>query len=197
MMPISKFFFMVAAFLVTFSLTAQVKVNPDIQLKFNSFVELSNQQKWDQAFDLMYPKLFTQVPKQDLVDLMTSMEQDGLSFTRSNIKFKSSSEPIVEGNETFVKVDYTGNLSVKINEGSIYDAPKPISGMTEQFQTSYGKENVKWDGDGKTYTINVTISMIAIQSNSQWYLIEINKDQMGLMESLFPAPIMDALVRTE
>ncbi|MBK9984182.1 MAG: hypothetical protein IPP15_17735 [Saprospiraceae bacterium] len=193
----TKFFIAVAAFLMTVSLTAQSKFNPDIQLKFNSFVELSNQKKWDQAFDLMYPKLFTQVPKQDLIDLMTSMEQDGLSFTRSNIKFKSSSEPIVEGNETFVKVEYTGNLTVKINEGSIYDAPKAISGMTEQFQTSYGKENVKWDDAGKTYTILVTISMIAIQNNTQWYLIEINKDQMVLMESLFPAPVMDALVRTE
>ncbi|MFZ1677934.1 MAG: hypothetical protein WBP41_03195 [Saprospiraceae bacterium] len=196
-MYIAKFFIAISTILISLTLTAQIKVNPDIQKKFDAFVELSNQKKWDQAFDLMYPKLFTQVPKQDLVDLMTSMEQDGLSFTRSNIKFKASAEPVVEGNETFVKVDYTGDLTVKITEGSIYDAPKAISGMTEQFQTSYGKENVKWDETGKQYTILVTISMIAIQNNNQWYLIEINKDQMGLMESLFPAPVMEALVRTE
>lgn len=196
-MYIAKFLFTLSAFLFSLTLTAQIKVNPDIQKKFDSFVELSNQKKWDQAFDLMYPKLFTQVPKQDLVDLMTSMEQDGLSFTRSNIKFKSTEVPVVEGNETFVKVDYTGDLTVKITAGSIYDAPKAISGMTEQFQTSYGKENVNWNSTDKTYTIKVTIAMIAIQSSNQWYLIEINKDQMELMESLFPAPVMDALVRTE
>ncbi|MEP6794838.1 MAG: hypothetical protein ABJB16_10965 [Saprospiraceae bacterium] len=196
-MYIAKFLSTLSAFLISLTLTAQIKVNADIQKQFDSFVELSNQKKWDQAFDLMYPKLFTQVPKQDLVDLMTSMDQDGLSFTRSNIKFKSTAEPVVEGNETFVKIDYTADLTVKIAEGSIYDAPKAISGMTEQFQTSYGKGNVKWDDAGKAYTILVTISMIAIHSTNQWYLIEINKDQMGLMESLFPAPVMDALVRTE
>ncbi len=196
-MSITKFFLSISVLLLTLSLSAQVKVNPDIQAKFDSFVALSNQKKWDQAFDLMYPKLFTKVPKQDLVDLMTSMDQDGLSFTRSNIKLKDSFEPVKEGNETFVKVDYTANLNVKITEGSIYDAPKAISGMTEQFQTSYGKTNVKWDEAGKQYTILVTISMIAIQNDNQWYLIEINKDQMELMESLFPAPVMDALVRTE
>jgi len=197
MMNITKLLFAITAFLVSLSLSAQVKVNPEIQKKFDSFIELSNQKKWNEAFDLMYPKLFISVPKQDLVNIMTSMDQDGLALKMSNIQIESTTVPIEENGETFVKLAYTANLTVEVAEKGLYNAPKAIQGMTEQFQTAYGKTNVKFDDANKTYHILAHKSIMAIQSNNQWYLLEINTDQMELMESLFSPSVMDALVRTE
>jgi len=197
MMNITKSIFALTAFLVSVSVMAQVKVNPEIQKKVDAFIELSNQKKWDQAFDLMYPKLFTKVPKQDLVDLMTSMDQDGLSLKMSNIKVTSSTAPFEEGNETFVRLEYTADLAVQVADGGLYNAPKSIQAMTEQFQTAYGKTNVKWDAVSKKYNILAHKSMMAIKINNQWYLAEINNDQKELMEYLFSDSVMDALVRLE
>ena len=190
-----KSFFVLSSLLFSVSLQAQEAVNPEIQAKVDAFIELSNQKKWDQAFDLMYPKLFLKVPKQDLVDLMTSMESDGLSLQRKNVKLRSSSVPFYEGDETFVRLEYTGDLTVQVATGSIYDDTKPIQGMTEQFQRSYGETNVKYDPTAKKYDIRASISMMAIKSQNQWYLVEINDDQKELMEYLFSDSVMNALVR--
>ena len=190
-----KLFFAITSFLLSYSIMAQEKVNPEIQKKVDSFMELSNQKKWEQAFDLMYPKLFTQVPKQDLIDVMTGMEQDGLSLQRNNIKLVKSSAPFQEGPETFVRIEYAADLIVQISAGSLYDDPLAIQGMTGQFQTSYGKENVVWNTENKNFKIMANISMMAIQTGHQWYLIEINNDQKELMEYLFPDSVMNALVR--
>lgn len=196
-MYIAKLFFSLSAFLLSVSLMAQVKVNPDIQKKFDSFIELSNQKKWDQAFDLMYPKLFSKVPKQDLVDLMTSMDQDGLTLNMSNIKIESASAPFASGDESFIKIGYTADLSIQVAEDGLYGSPKAIQAMTEQFQTAYGKANVRYNNDSKKFSIAAHKSMMAIQSAHQWYIIEINTDQQELMEYLFPVAVMDALVRSE
>ena len=190
-----KLFFVLASLLVSVSMQAQGAVNPEIQSKVDAFIELSNQKKWDQAFDLMYPKLFLKVPKQELVDLMTSMDKDGLSLHRTNLKLRSSSVPFYEGDETFVRMEYTADLTMQITAGSIYDDTKPIQGMTEQFQRSYGETNVKYDPTAKKYDIRASISMMAIKSQDQWYLVEINDDQKELMEYLFSDNVMNALVR--
>lgn len=197
MMNIAKSFLCAFALLLTLSLSAQAKVNPEIQKKFDQFIELSNQKKWDQAFDLMYPKLFARVPKQDLVNLMTSMEQDGLSLKMGNVQIGSVTVPFEENGETFQRFDYTADLSVQVAENGLYSAPKAIQGMTEQFQAAYGKNNVKWDDENKKYNIISHKSIMAVQSNKQWYLVEINNDQQELMEYLFSDAVMDALVRTE
>ena len=190
-----KLFFILAAVLISVSVQAQQALSPEIQKKVEDFIELSNQKKWDQAFDLMYPKLFLQVPKQDLVDLMTGMDKDGLSLQRSNLKLISATVPYYEGDETFVRMEYTADLAVQVAAGSIYDAEKPIMGMTEQFKSSYGETNVKYNPEAKKYDIRANISMMAIKSQGQWYLVEINNDQKELMESLFSDNVMNALVR--
>jgi len=190
-----KLIFALGLFLFSASVMAQGKVNPEIQKKVDAFIDFSNQKKWDEAFSLMYPKLFSQVPKQDLIDVMTGMDQDGLSLQRNNIKLISSSAPFHDGLETFVRLEYAGDLVVQITGGSLYDDPKSIEGMTGQFKASYGEENVTWNGDTKHFLILSHIAMMAIQSGQQWYLIEINTDQKELMEYLFPDAVMDALVR--
>lgn len=195
MMYSPKLIFAIAALLFSASVVAQGNGNPEIQKKVDAFIELSNQKKWDQAFDLMYPKLFTQVSKQDLIDVMTGMDQDGLTLQRNNIKLTSSSAPFYEGAETFVRLGYSADLIVQIAEGSLYDAPKSIQAMTEQFQASYGNENVTWKEESKKFTILANISMMAIKSDQQWYLIEINDDQKELMGFLFSDSVMKALVR--
>jgi hypothetical protein len=190
-----KLFFVLTSVLFSVSMQAQEAVSPEIQQKVDAFIELSNQKIWDQAFDLMYPKLFLKVPKQELVDLMTSMDRDGLSLHRSNLKLRSSTVPFYEGDETYVRMEYTADLAVQVTAGSMYDADKPIMGMTQQFESSYGETNVKYDPAAKKYDIRASISMMAIKSQNQWYLVEINNDQKELMEYLFSENVLNALVR--
>lgn len=195
---ITRYFFILIFFVVgkTF-LSAQVTIDPAIQVRFDSFIEYSNLGKWDKAFNLIYPKLFSVVSRQEMVQMMHDMEA-GLDIKMENTKITSASAPVKEGNETFVRITYTSTLTMSIEKGGVYDAPKPIQAIGDQLKSTYGGRSVQWDADTKQYIISATKDMMAIKSDdTDWYLIEINLDQPTLMESLFPAAIMDQMVRKE
>lgn len=190
---------LLSAFFITACMVqAQVTGNPEIQKKLDAFIELTNEKKYDEAFDLMYPKMFKQVGKQELVNLMESMDNDGLSLTVTNRRITSFSTPFVEGNEKFVRIQYTADMSMKVKEGGMYDSPKASQAMMQQFETTYNKENVRWNPDKKEYMIHTKKAMMAIQEDGKdWYLVEINTDQMELMRSLFSDAVIAALITVE
>lgn len=197
-MSFKKFLFVCSAVLFSFALKGQTGVNPAIKAKLDAFIQYSNNQEWDKAFDLLYPKLFTKVAKQDLVDLMAGMEADGLMLTMSNARIVSTSVPVVEGNETFVKVNYKADLLVNIMPMGLYDSNKSMMAIDEQFKATYGVENVQLDQNRKEYHIKATKSMMAIKTgNEDWKLVEINMDQPELMAYLFSPSVMESLVRVE
>jgi hypothetical protein len=195
-MSIRKFFFLLSAILFSFGLKGQAFDNSGIKAKLDAFVDYSNKKQWDQAFDLLYPKLFTKVDKQDLVDLMLGMEADGMSIKMSNTRLTSTSAPLKEGTETFVRIAYVGDLNVQIVNGGLYDSQKAVQAIEEQFVATYGKGNVKWDSSKNQFLIVAHKSMIAVDSGNQdWKLVEVNLDQPGLMEYLFSPTVMETLVR--
>jgi len=197
-MKILKSLFIIAISLLAFNSKAQVAQNPEIQSRLDAFIDLTNQKNYNYAFDLMYPKMFDLVSKQDLIDLMTSMNTDGLTLQITNRRNTSFSAPFRDGNENFVRVNFTADIEVQIMPGSDYDYPKPAMGMLQQFQTTYGEKNVNYDQEAKRYTIVADKAMMAVQQDGgDWHLVEINLDQMDLMKALFSEPVMKTLVMVE
>lgn len=190
--------FLFGAFLFTTTARAQAVINPAIQEKLNTFITLSNEKQWDKAFDLLYPKMFNQVSKEELVNVMTGMESDGMSLHMSNVRITSTSVPVEEGDETFVRVEYAADLTVKILKEGMFDSPKATQAIDEQFRAVYGQHKVNWDNTKSEFNIIAEKSMMAIQSkDGVWSLVEINMDQPQLMEALFSPSIMNALVRIQ
>lgn len=193
-----KFFFILSSVLFAPSLRGQATINPAIQTTLDAFIEYSNQQDWDKAFDLLYPKLFTKVAKQDLIDVMMGMEADGMTLHMTRPRITSTSVPVTEGNETFVRVEYDANMDVNIKTGGMYDYQKAIMSITEQFQATYGASNVKWNADYKRFEIAAHKAMMAVQTGTgAWKLVEINMDQPDLMAYLFSPSVMETLVRIQ
>ena len=195
MMNTIRLFSFFIVMLLAVTAKAQLTSNPDIQKRLDAFIDLTNQKKYSEAFDLMYPKMFNQVNKQELVDMMTSMNNDGLGVTINNRRITSFSAPVVEGNESFVRIEYTADLVIGLTPGGMYDSPKAAEAMLQQFQQTYGATNVKYSNTDKKYNIIAHKAMMAIQPEGQnWYLIEINTDQMELMKSLFSENVINSLV---
>lgn len=193
-----KILFILSTVLFSFQLKGQAFINPDIQSSLDAFIQHSNNKDWDKAFDLLYPKLFTKVAKQDLVDLMLGMEADGMSLRMANTRITSTSVPVEEGDETFVRVEYVTDLTVKIEKDGMFDSPKAIQAIDEQFKNTYGAQRVKWNDGKHDFQIIAQKSMMAIQTaDKTWKLVEINMDQPDLMEYIFSPAIMQSLVRIE
>ncbi len=193
-----KIYCTLTCLVLTISAHAQVTSNTEIQIRLDAFLELTNQKKYNEAFDLLYPKMFSQIGKQELVDLMTAMEKEGMSLLVTNRRISKFSAPFREGNEDYVRIDYTADVAINIADGGMYDSPKAAQAMMDQFQAIYGEPNVQWSADDKTYKIQATKAMMAIrQDGKEWYLAEINTDQMELMKSLFSEAVINALVQVK
>jgi hypothetical protein len=193
-----KYVLVLVATMVFFNANAQLSGNEAIGYKLDQFISLTNKKQYSEAFDLMYPKLFTKVNKQELIDLMQSMENEGLALSISNKHVTSYSAPIVEGDETFVRMDYTADVQIDIKEGGMFDGYKPAQAMFQQFKATYGEENVTMSENNRTFHIKADKAMIAVQpKGGEWYLVEINPEQMELMESLFSPNVIATLVNTK
>jgi hypothetical protein len=189
-----------ALFLVLFAASsfAQGPEVPAIKERLVAFMELTNSKDYDAAFDYMYPRMFDLVPKHELVDMMKTMDQNGLSLTVMNPSITSYSEPLIEGNEKFIRIEYVADLKVDIVTGSMFDSPAACDAMKGQFESIYGKENVKWNKEAKRYDVVAKKAMVAIQPDGgEWYLIEIRPDQMDLMKALFSETVIKKFVTVE
>lgn len=185
-----------------FSITSVISQNidPEIRNTFDQFISHSNRGDWEKAFELLYPKLFTKVAKTDLVDMMKSSEADGLTIQLQNIQINSSSVPVEEGQEEFVRLNYEGDMHVKITRGSTYDDSRTRDVLAEQFKAQYGSKNVNWDDKLGTFKIRTVKSMIAVRNTVKgggWKLVELNPEQRDLMNEIFSPSIQAALIYVE
>jgi hypothetical protein len=193
-----KSLFVLCAMLISSIGIGQASIDPGIQATLDGFIKASNEHDWDKAFDYMYAKMFDQVSKQDLVDMMKSTEEDGMSIKVENAKITSTSVPVKENGQTFVRVDYESDMTVAIRPGGAYDHPKSTYAMKEQFENNFGTSNVRWDENKDEFKVHARKSMMAINVGvGIWKMVEINMDQPALMEYLFSDEVMDALVRVE
>jgi hypothetical protein len=184
--------------LVCFSILdgfSQEQYQVAIQEKIDGFTELSNAGEWDKALDYMYPKLFAKVPKEQITGMMRELE-GGLTIKTENIKITKTQGPVEDGGETFVRVEYTGDMKVALIPGGMFDSPKAITAIDQQFKAIYGAQHVQWSEKTKEFSIKAIKSMMAIKgADNEWKLIEINMDQIEVMEFLFSPAIMSSLIR--
>jgi hypothetical protein len=184
---------------ITFSSAwGQVNVNPAISAKLDAYIRHSNANQWEEAFELVYPKLFTRIPKDQILTQTKNASGSGMSLFVSNTEITSSSVPVEEGHETFVRIEYVSDIVMTIEPNGMFDAPKAIQAMEEQMKATYGNPNVRYNADEKKFNIRAHKVMMAIDGgDGDWKLVDINMDQPDLMEFLFSPSIMDALVRVE
>ena len=178
------------------ALRAQTADEAAIKARIDAFTRWSNAEDWSSAFDLLYPKLFTYVRKEELVGLMDTLVSDGMHLRTENLRIRTFSLPIREGRETFVRVAYVADVIVRIDADGKYGPPEIVASVGEQFRKTYGKDNVVWVADTREYRIVAEKAMIAVRGDDlpDWYLVEVNTDQPELMAFLFSPEVLARLV---
>ena len=121
---------------ISISAWGQSTLNPAIKTRFDAYIKYFNEQQWAKVFDMSYPKLFNSITKEELINLTIASVQDGLSQKIEDVKITSSSAPVVDGKETFVRFSFDSKMIVKIRNGSVYDEMKPIQSIHEQFNAT-------------------------------------------------------------
>lgn len=159
------------------------------------YFEAINEQKWDAMMDMIYPKLFDIVPRELMMQTFTDALGTGMNMKTDSFMIKNISDLVIHEEEQFAVVYYTGNLILNILEGSEMDNETALAMLEQTYGTIYGKENITYNKEQKTFTIQSSKSMFAIAAvdTQDWKFIENNEDQPALLEQLLPKVARDLI----
>jgi hypothetical protein len=143
------------------------------------YLQAYNNKNWEVVTDMIYPKLFQFMSKEQLVELFTKMENDGMLMVTSFKSIEKISDVIKYENEKYCRVFYNGNITIELSGFMLEKKDE----LVKNFKQIYGSKNVLNKKDSDTILIKASKSMIAIaQINANdWKYIEYNPELISMM----------------
>ncbi|MEM7161217.1 MAG: hypothetical protein AAF487_02140 [Bacteroidota bacterium] len=169
----------------------------DLMKKFDldirNYLDAFNKGKWNEVMEMIYPKLFDFITRDQMTQAFNQMEDMGMELKTDFNKIERISGLTEAEGKEFCRVYYDSDISVKIS-GNMLDAKDQL---TQGFVEIYGKENVKYVGDKKTFNIKAKKSMIAISEKNfnDWSYIKYNVSQEELLKQLIPEKALEQILK--
>jgi hypothetical protein len=163
---------------------AQNHLKTDFEKDLIAYTNAFNNKQWDTVTEMMYPRIFEMMSKDNMVMIMQGMDNMGVKMTTDFKSIDKISEVIKSGNEKYCKINYFGIIKVRLtglmSQGSSLVQPK--------FEQEFGKDNVVYHEESNSFTIKANRSMIAIAKlkSSQWKYIDVNSPQAKGLQKLIP-----------
>ena len=180
-------------FLLVTSATGQNQLKNHFEKDLKNYTTAFNNKQWDVVTQMMYPRIFEMMSKENMVMVLEQMDNLGVKMTTDFKHIDRISDVVENGNEKYCKIQYYGVIKVKLSglmsQGS--------SLMQPQFEKEFGKENVKYHEDTNSFTIHAHRSMVAIadKESNNWKYIDVNSPQAKGLQKLIPASVQQKLNR--
>ena len=172
---------------------SKIEVNDDLKTQFaidlSNYFKAFNQEDWDGVIDMVYPKLFDLITKDQMVQLFIQIKEMGMDMKLELMLIDKISEIINYESSSFCRVYYNGILTIGIS-GKMLEGKDQLK---QSFISAYGLENVKYDSINKKFDINAKKSMMAISSidSNNWTYIEYDEQQEEMLYQLMPKEVLD------
>lgn len=147
---------------------------------------------WKEVTDMIYPKLFTITPKEQMIQMMSKLDSVGLKMTFKIEKLEKITEPVTSGTEKFRRIDYNSRMTITVGPSQELN----IDLYKENFEATFGKENITFDSSKKQFNINAHQSMIAVSNKDtdEWKYIEFNGGKAdAILTQLIPEDVLNKL----
>jgi hypothetical protein len=178
----------IAALLVLTILCTTVFAQKNLKNLFEkdliSYTTAFNNKEWNAVTEMMYPRIFEMMSKDKMIMIMEGMDNMGVKMTTDFKSIDRISQVVESGNEKYCKIHYYGIVKVKLSglmsQGSAIVQPR--------FEQEFGKDNVKYNEDSNSFTIQAHRSMVAVANikSSNWKYIDINSPQAKGLQKLIP-----------
>lgn len=155
------------------------------------YLQANYDKDYDKIMDMVYPRLFDIVAREDMIAMFKGIESEGIEFELSNGGVDGISSLVVHEQERFARVDYHMDMMMRFT-GIEYEKESTQDVIYASFQGQYGADNVSRK-DGAFYiTTDKTMIAIAPLDEESWKFMEMNRDQPQLLEMLLPREVIAA-----
>jgi len=173
--------------LVTTSVFAQVdsaRAVTEIQDRLDIYFKANEEKDFDTILDMVYPKLFDLVPREQMKSQFVAMDAGGMRFSIYDMATSDFSVPFVHAGEQFVLVDYTHGMDLILTDSTTQAS---AGMMLAAFQGQYGEDKVSYDQENYNFTIDINKKMLAIAplDSDEWTFLDFNSDNPAVLNMLF------------
>jgi hypothetical protein len=170
-----------------------------IEQRLTAYMKLNDEMKLEELMDYIYPKLFSIVPKEQLIKAMKDgFDNEELTVELDSLKIEKIYPVFEMGKGSFAKVDYSMVIVMKYKTeaGSTDKAShlKQMARIAESMEGQYGSGNVKVDENG-VIRIWEKNKLVAVKDEyaKDWSFVSL-KDEDPMMNKLFSKEVLDKLI---
>lgn len=170
--------------------TAQTPTDhrPVIREKLETYYQANKDKDYDKVLDMVYPKLFTLVPRETMKQVFLSMENEGMQFGITEMSTGSISEVFSQENLRYAQVEYAMVMVFKFTKPE-QQTPEFNDLMLSSFRTNYGEDRVALKDGQFRISLDKTMYAIASPDKDDWTFIELNEGQDAMVEALIPEAV--------
>lgn len=161
-----------------------------IQGRLHEYFKATEAKDWNKVVDMVYPKLFTLVEKEAMVQLFADMEGNGMEFQMKDFQVHKISETVAHEGERFALVGYSAGMNIRFTSAAYQDSSM-VSILQASFAATYGDGNVRYNKEDNSFDIQAEKTMFAIapEGSGEWAFMENNPGQEGLLGALIPEAV--------
>ncbi len=173
---------------------AQSDKEAAIRQRLDEYFRATEAKDWNKVVDMVYPKLFNLVEKEDMVQLFADMEGNGMVFQMKDFVVHDISKPVTHEGERFALVGYSAGMNIRFTSAAYRDSSM-VESLRTTFSATYGDENVRYNKEDNSFDIQADKSMFAIapEGSAEWAFMENNPGQAGLLGALIPETVKEKL----
>lgn len=163
--------------------------------RVNQMLNLTQRKDIEKVIDYTYPKLFTIVPKEALMDAMKSAyDTDDFSIELDSVNIQKIF-PVFKINDTsYVKVKHTMLMKMKYKEPYDTADKEEKQFMISIMEEKFGKGNVRFDPVANSLNIFMIPDMVGIKpSTSMWTFANLDESNPQMLNMLFSKQVLNKL----
>lgn len=163
--------------------------------RVNEMLKLTQLKDLEKVMDYTYPKLFTIVPRETLINAMKSVyETEEFTVELDSVKMHTIFPVFVINDTSYVKVKHTMLMKMMYKEP--YDTTDKESKqfMVSLMQEKFGEGNVRFDPVANSLNIFMVPDMVGIKTKASiWTFANLNEDNPTMLNMLFNKQVLDKL----
>ena len=171
------------------ALQGQAQDIQEVKSRLTQYFKATEDKDWNTVVDYLYPKLFEQVSKADMIQMFSDMSGNGMEIQMSGYRIKRISTPFSFEDEKYTKVNYMGIMSLKLTSEA-HQTPEMTGMVKGNLEGTYGIDAVTYDKTQHQFTVQVDNLLFAIADtdSSNWHFIE-SDGQNPMVNQLIPAEV--------
>lgn len=166
----------------------------EIQETLDIYFQANLNKDYDKILDMIYPRLFEIVSKEEMLGLFKQMESEGIDYSIKGAETTSISNRVVHNGEQYALVKYVLDIGIRFT-GEEYNAPQVRSMMLGTFKAQYGQDRVQLDESTNTFWIKADNEMYAIApaGGKEWKFLEKKPGMEAFVGDFVPKEVSDQL----